>query len=460
MRKWENFLHPPVSKFPLVEPGEANLMREYFPFVEPPYITFEGVSVPPSMPEEIYVTDTTFRDGQQARPPYTVRQIVDLFTLLHELGGPRAVIRQSEFFLYTKKDQEAVEKVQELGFPYPAVTGWIRAHPKDFQLVKQMGLQETGILTSISDYHIFKKMGLSSRREAIEKYMAVVKAAADAGLSAVRCHFEDITRADFWGVVVPFAQMLMEFSEESGLFIKIRLCDTMGFGLPWPHAALPRSIPKIVYYLKAYAGVPSDRLEIHGHNDFHLATANTVSAWIHGAMYANTTILGIGERTGNCPLAGALIHYTGLKGGLNGVNLRKLTEITEYIEKEGRLSIPPWQPLVGRNFNTTQAGIHADGLLKFEEVYNPFDTATLLGRPPKVAITDKSGIAGVARWIMENCAREFSKSHPGVEKIYQEIMVEYEEGRVTAFSEQEILALVKKHLPEAFAHYEKRDKRT
>lgn len=458
MRKWENFLHPPVSKFPLVEPGEPNLMREFFPFVEPPYITFEGVSVPPCMPAEIYVTDTTFRDGQQARPPYSVQQIVDLFTLLHELGGPNGVIRQSEFFLYTKKDREAVERVQGLGFAYPEVTGWIRAHPKDFQLVKEMGLKETGILTSISDYHIFKKMGLSSRRDAIDKYMEVVKSAADAGLQAIRCHFEDITRADFWGAVVPFAQTLMEFSKESGLFIKIRLCDTLGFGLPWPHAALPRSIPKIVYYLMAYAGIPSDRLEIHSHNDFHLVTANTVAAWVYGAMYANSTILGIGERTGNCPLTGALIHYVGLKGTLNGVNLRKVTEIAEYIEKEGRLTIPPWQPLVGRHFNTTQAGIHADGLLKFEEVYNPFDTATLLGRPPKVAITDKSGVAGIARWIMENCGLEVSKSDPGVQKIYEEITAQYDEGRVTSFSEQEMLALVKRHLPEVYAQYAGRTK--
>ncbi len=440
-------------EYPLRDTTEPDLLREIFTYKEPPYMPFDGVSVPPHLPDEIYITDTTFRDGQQARPPYTVEQIVHLYKLLHELGGPNGVIRQSEFFLYTKKDREAVEKVLELGYDYPEVTGWIRANPKDFQLVVDMGLKETGILTSISDYHIFKKMGFSSRREALDRYMSIVRAAADAGLKAVRCHFEDVTRADFWGVVIPFAQELMRFSEESGLIVKIRLCDTMGYGVPWPEASLPRSVPKMVYYLRTEAGVPSDRLEFHGHNDFHLVVANHVAAWIYGATYVNTTVLGIGERTGNCPLGGALVHYVALKGSLNGINFQKLTEIAEYLEKEGRLRIPPWYPLVGKNFNMTRAGIHADGLIKFEEVYNPFDTTSLLGRPPRVAITDKSGVAGIVRWIQDYCGYSVDKRDPRVQAIYKEIMEQYEAGRVTAISNKEMVSLIKKHLPDLYEKF-------
>jgi isopropylmalate/homocitrate/citramalate synthase len=458
MNKWNNFLHPSVERFPLVEPGEPNLYREHFPYTLPPRIAFEGTTVVPELPDEIYITDTTFRDGQQARPPFSVQQIVDIYKMLSELGGPNGVIRQSEFFLYTEKDREAVDKVRSLGLRYPEVTGWIRANPKDFQLVKDMGLSETGILTSISDYHIFKKMGFKSRREAIDKYKEVVRAAADAGLKAVRCHFEDITRADFWGCVVPFAQELMDLSAETGLFIKIRLCDTMGFGMPWPNAALPRSIPKMVFYLRHYAGIPSERLEIHAHNDFHLVIANTVVSWLYGAMYANTTILGIGERTGNCPMEGAVIHYIGLKGDLNGMNLQVLTELARYMEKETGLPVPPWQPLVGKNFNITQAGIHADGLLKFEEVYNAFDTTTLLGRAPGVAITDKSGVAGIAKWIKDNLEIDVPKSDPGIQKIYEELIATYNAGRVTTMSDEEMRDLVKRHMPEVYAQYEAKKK--
>jgi hypothetical protein len=83
-----------------------------------------------------------------------VEQIVDLFDMLHKLSGANGVIRQSEFFLYSEKDKEAVEKCQVRNYRYPEITGWIRASKDDFKLVKEMGLKETGI-SPVSDYHIF-----------------------------------------------------------------------------------------------------------------------------------------------------------------------------------------------------------------------------------------------------------------------------------------------------------------
>ena len=98
-----------------------------------------------------------------------MEQIVTLYKMLHRLGGPKGLVRQSEFFLYTDKDREAVEKCLELGYEFPEVTSWIRANEKDFELVKAMGLKETGILVSCSDYHIFQKMGMK-RSQAMDKY--------------------------------------------------------------------------------------------------------------------------------------------------------------------------------------------------------------------------------------------------------------------------------------------------
>ena len=126
----------------------------------------------------------------------------------------------------------------DLGFDFPEITTWIRASEKDFKLAKSLGIKETGILVSCSDYHIFRKMGLT-RREAMDRYIGIVSDCIEAGLRP-RCHFEDITRADFYGFVVPFANKLMELSRESGIPVKIRACDTMGYGVPYPGAALPR----------------------------------------------------------------------------------------------------------------------------------------------------------------------------------------------------------------------------
>ncbi len=441
-----------AKEHPLTDVTEPNLFRDQFPYSEIPRAKFDGEAVPLSPAEDIWVTDTTFRDGQQARPPYDVAQILKLFDLMHRLGGPNGVVRQAEFFLYTDKDREALRKCQEKGYKYPEITGWIRAVPADFELVRQAGLSETGILTSISDYHIFMKFK-KTRAQVLEDFMKVVGAAADAGLKAVRCHFEDVTRADFWGTVVPFAERLMRFSEDSKMKIKIRLCDTMGYGLPWPEAALPRSIPKMVYYLRQELGITHDRLEFHGHNDFHRVIANPVAAWLYGCAAANGSLLGIGERTGNSPLEALCMDYAALKGTTDGMELAAIAEIGAFFREMG-WHVPVNYPFVGDNFNVTSAGIHADGVIKNEEIYNIFDTGLILGRPLGIAVTDKSGVAGVALWLNQYFGlkgdKQLDKRHPGIMAIAKWVEEQYAARRTTSISNEEMLEQARKHLPEFF----------
>ncbi len=436
----------------LKDVSEPNLMKEIFPYTDVPYIEFDHRYVPPTPARDIWITDTTFRDGQQARPPYTVQQIVDLYKLMHRLGGPNGVIRQSEFFLYTQKDREAVEKCLELGYRYPEVTGWIRAKAEDLKLVKEMGLKETGILTSCSDYHIFLKLK-KTRREALEGYLAIVKEALSLGI-VPRCHFEDVTRADIYGFVVPFAVELMKLREESGIDVKIRLCDTLGLGVPFPEAALPRSVPKLVRVLIEEAGVPGELLEWHGHNDFYKVVINATAAWLYGCAAVNCALLGFGERTGNTPLEAMIFEYIALRGTHNGVDTTVITDIADYYREVLGEKIPANQPFVGSEFNATRAGIHIDGLLKNEEIYNPFDTKKLLKRPIGIIITDKSGTAGIAYWINTHFHlkgdQQIDKRHPGVAKIYKHIIKQYEAGRITSISNEEMMQLVRKYIPELF----------
>ena len=436
----------------LQEVEEPNLMRNLFPYTEVARIDFDYKFVMPQPPVEMVITDTTFRDGQQARPPYTVRQIVEIFDMLHKLSGPKGIIRQSEFFLYSPKDREAVERCRERGYRYPAITGWIRANPGDLGLVKEIGLKETGILTSVSDYHIFLKLKWD-RRKAMEDYLGIVKAALDLGI-VPRCHFEDVTRADIHGFCVPLAIELMRLRELSGIDIKIRLCDTMGYGVPYPGAALPRSVPKLVRAMIDDAGVPGHLLEWHGHNDFHKVFVNAVTAWLYGCAAANGTLLGFGERTGNAPIEALIIEYIGLRGTTDGIDTTVITDIGQYFERELRYHIPPNYPFVGKDFNATSAGIHADGLLKNEEIYNIFDTTKILKRPPTITITDKSGKAGIVHWLNARLGlegdRQLDKLHPGVAKIHKRIMEMYEGGRVTSISGDEMDQLARKYLPEMF----------
>ncbi|HWQ96581.1 MAG TPA: 2-isopropylmalate synthase [Clostridia bacterium] len=442
-----NLLRENYYEYDVQDVPEANLFTEIFNFDEIPKIAFNQRLVPMHMPKDVWITDTTFRDGQQSRAPFTPEQIVRLFDMLHELGGPNGLIRQSEFFVYSQQDREALELCRDRGYRFPEITTWIRATEGDFNLVKELGVRETGILVSCSDYHIFHKMNLT-RRQAMDKYLGVVKMALDRGI-VPRCHFEDITRADFYGFVVPFAHALAGLSEEAGIPIKIRCCDTLGLGVAYPGASLPRSVPGIIYGLRHYGNVPSSLLEWHGHNDFYKAVSNAAAAWLYGASAANCSLLGIGERTGNCPLEGMVMEYCSLRGDTDGMNLEVITEIADYFQKDIGYEIPPMTPFVGANFNSTRAGIHADGLLKDERIYSIFNTGKILKRPAEVMVDAHSGTAGIAYWMNTHMGIDIDKRNPVVTAIKEHIDTLYEACRTTVMSNEELEAIVADELAKA-----------
>ncbi len=448
--KRTNTLEQTEYKYSLQDVAEPHLYRSLFNYDEAPKIPFNHRHVPMRPPEEIWITDSTFRDGQQAREPYTVEQIVDLYKMLHRLGGPKGIIRQTEFFLYSEKDKEAVRRCMELGYRYPEITGWIRAVKQDFQLVKEMGLKETGILASCSDYHIFKKLKMT-RRQAMDQFLSIVKEALAIGI-VPRVHLEDVTRADFYGFVVPFCIELMNLSQESGIPIKVRACDTLGFGVSYPGVALPRSVPGIIYGLWHHAGVPSEQLEWHGHNDFYKAVANAGTAWLYGCSGVNTTLLGIGERTGNCPLEAMVFEYAALRGTMDGMEPTVITEIAEYYTKVIGYNIPPMTPLVGKEFNFTRAGIHADGLLKDEEIYNIFNTEKLLNRPVVVAVNEHSGAAGLAHWVNRyfnlKGDKALDKKDPRLLRVKEWVDAQYAAGRNTVIGDNELEQAIRRLAPE------------
>jgi citrate (Re)-synthase len=397
--------------------------RNVYPYSLPPLVEFlpEPVALDPA--PAIWITDTTFRDGQQSR-------------------APQGMIRQTEFFLYTKKDRDAVEACQELGFAFPEITGWIRATMPDYELVRSAGLKETGILTSISDYHIFKKLG-STREAVLASYLEVVDAALADGVIP-RCHIEDSTRADFYGVVLPFVRALMERGTQAGIQVKVRFPDTMGVGAPDPNVALPRGIPALTHALRHEAGVPAEALEFHGQNDLNAITPNAVAAWLYGASSNNGTLLGIGERSGNTPIESLVFWLIGLTGEAHGMDTTVISEIADYYREIGE-PVDQRLPFVGDNFNVTRAGIHADGMIKDEEIYNPFDTTKLLDRPPGVAITDKSGAAGLLMWMQKHRPTEaegLTKRDDRLGRILELVMREYDDGRVTSLADEEVHTLI------------------
>lgn len=448
-----------LPDYEVVDVKEPKLYKDMFPFKGAPKAVFDGVVIHTNIPSNLWISDTTFRDGQQSREPYSVEQITSLFKLLHDLGGKNGKVNYTEFFPYTKKDRDAIMKCRDLGYEFPRITGWIRATKADLQYIKELKLEETGILASISDYHIFYKFKDKSRSEVVQSYLDATEEALKSGI-AVRLHMEDVTRADIFGTVVPFVKKAMKLAEKYRLPVKIRCPDTLGVGLPWPEAALPRGIPKLFWLLNKALGVPSEWLEFHGQNDFHLGVSNATSAWLYGASLNNCTLLGIGERAGNIPLEAMIFIYSMIKGSFDGINTRVLRYITEYYEKELNYKLPHYYPIIGKNFNVTRAGIHADGLLKNLEMYLPFDTEELLDIPPKVMVSEHSGLAGIAFWINSffrlKGDEKINKDDPALKYIQDEVIKQYQEGRVTAMLDEEVVTLVKRYLPDIWDKYKDR----
>jgi citrate (Re)-synthase len=422
------------------DPAEPELFKSAFP--REGFPRYEWTELPESLPAVVWTTETTHRDGQQGGLPLTVENGIRIYELMCAFTGGSGAVRQAEFFVYRQADRQILEGALERhrdGAPIEPTT-WIRASAKDAALVSEIGVRETGMLASASDYHTFYKFMPGGRRTAAATYLDAVRAVLAAGLRP-RLHLEDATRAteEF---VLPFTDAVKTVASTYPEIAppKFRICDTMGLGLPYESVAWPRSVPRLVRRMRE-AGVASEDLEFHPHNDTHLVVANCIAAIQTGCAAINGTLLGKGERTGNAPLEAILLHADGM--GCLGArpDFRALNDLAALYEEMGE-PVPPKYPLYGRDAHRTRAGIHADGLNKFWWMYAPFDVPRLLGRPLEISFTRDSGLAGLIFLIKQRTGRELAKDDPQVRRVHDELMRQFDAGRQTAVEWEEISELL------------------
>lgn len=414
---------------------------EYFAesFPEAGFPRYVWTDRPARLPESVWTTETTHRDGQQGGLPLTTEQSMRVYDILCRFTGSSGAIRQAEFFVYQDSDRnallDALEKYRS-GAPIEP-TAWIRASRSDVELVRSLGVRETGMLASISDYHTFHKFNPAGRKHAATAYLDAVRMALDAGVRP-RLHLEDATRADP-DFLLYFVDAVREAASSQGaeLAPKFRVCDTLGLGLPYDDVAPPRSIPLLFRALTAL-GVDSASLEFHPHNDTSMVVANCLSALRNGCGVINGTTLGKGERTGNAPLEAVLLHMIGM-GYFPETqpDFTALNELVDLYEKLG-VPLPPAYPLYGRDAHRTRAGIHADGLNKFWWMYAPFNVPALIGRPLEVSLTKDSGIAGLIFLINQHLGVRVEKSNPGLIELHRWASGQFESGRQTSIEWEEI----------------------
>jgi isopropylmalate/homocitrate/citramalate synthase len=394
---------------------------------------------PTSFPAQAWTTETTHRDGQQGGMPLTAEQSVQIYDLLCRFTGKSGAIRQAEYFVYRKQDLDGFRAAQERhanGAPIEPTT-WIRAAAKDVELIQSLGVKESGLLASISDYHVFHKFRPGGRSQAANIYLDAVQLALDAGIRP-RLHLEDASRGaiDF---IRYFVETVLEKAARypNSLRPKFRICDTLGVALPDEDVPLPRGVPKLFQALRS-DGLRPDDLEFHPHNDTGLIVANSLAAVRHGCSVINGTCLGKGERTGNAPLEMILLHLIGI--GYYADCQPDFTVLNELAELYAGMGQPVSDkyPLYGRDAHRTRAGIHADGLNKFWPMYAPFDVPKLIGRPLEVSLSKDSGVAGLIFVARQHLHRQFRKEDPKIQSAHGWMLQQFDEGRQTAVEWEEI----------------------
>ena len=395
--------------------------------------------------EDIRLSDSTLREGAQM-PGITMRREhkVKIYEYLHRIG-----IEKTESFLFAESDRSAVKEMLDLGYENPEVTGWARANPRDIDLILAAdGIKETGILMSVSDAHIFDKLGLRSRAEAREKYLEAFEYARAHGLR-VRCHLEDITRADLNGFVLPLVAEMIDRAPNTIM----RICDTLNFGIPFL-AELPYSLPRIITGL-GECGVRE--IETHIHDDFGLGVALALAGFWYGATWADLTFLGMGERAGVGELEKVVVFLEQRVEGFHKYEMACLSEFATYMEQQVGLRVPANKAVVGRNVFAHESGIHTAGVIKNPFIYEPYPPE-LVGAKRQLIIGATSG-SEVIRHKVEEILREQGTPHggsarvqPRVEKgdpllsaIQAEIRRQFEAERSSCISDEEMRGYVARY---------------
>ncbi|MHA1266004.1 MAG: LeuA family protein [Candidatus Helarchaeota archaeon] len=314
------------------------------------------------------IDDTTLRDGVQMpgiRAP-SPEERLRIAHYLDEIGVSRIEI----FGTWYDIDRQTANLILNAGLNC-RVGVWVRANTSDIDdALKLNEIKEVGISHPISDIHLKYKLNIS-QEQAFERITKAVQYAIDHGLK-VFYHGEDCTRAD-WEFEKNLVKTLAELGVET-----YRICDTVGVGIPThvsPDIPINKSIPDKVRYLSNY-GID---IEAHFHDDLGNAVTNTLVALQNGAKWASTTLLGMGERSGNAEtekvIMNLVYHY-----GAQSYNTKILTKACRYISKTMDIRIPTNKALVGINSFTHQSGIHTDGVIKHPETYEFIDPAVVGNR--------------------------------------------------------------------------------
>jgi homocitrate synthase NifV len=322
--------------------------------------------------KNVYLVDTTLRDGEQtAGVVFSKDEKLAIARLLDAAGVDQI---EAGTPAMGGEEAEAVRMIVQAGLK-ASVMAWCRATAADVAAAVACGVDAVEISSPVSALHISHKLR-SSRTAVLENTLAAVACARRHGVY-VSVGMEDASRAD--------EEFLLEYVRQvmAAGARRVRYCDTVGI-------LDPLTMAKRIKRLCRKTGA---EIEVHAHNDFGMATANTIAAYQSGARFLGVTATGLGERAGNAALEEVLM-FLRYSGAGADYDLRRLKGLCEFVAVAAGRTIPAWKPVVGQAIFHHESGIHADGVIKHASLYEPYDPAEV-GLERRIVIGKHTGKAAL-----------------------------------------------------------------